>query len=347
MFDHIVGNSQVKKRLEILLEQNCLPHLLLFCGLQGVGKRLFAESLARSWIQKSSSDFAADLHQFLPEGKTGMHSIHSIRRLLEVVALAPFNGPRKAIIVDDAERMLPTSANALLKTLEEPPENTLIILVTSLPERLLGTIVSRCQTVRFCPLAEDEVASILCKKHAATEDAAKIIAKSAHGSLHKALELYLQKGEPLEAILFSHLAKKRGFFEVAALAKEFQKRLDAKRKAQESELRSQYTALLKDAPAAQRQLIEQEIEGVLSLSIMHEVQELFYIIQAFFIDLERIEADLPLHFESCRELLLQAKKEGRKIPFERLLKEIQQAKVAIERSSPIQNTLESLLLVLN
>ena len=282
MFEDIAGNSQVKKHLEILLEQNCVPHLLLFCGPEGVGKQLFAEKFARAWIGQSPSD----LHMFTPEGKTGMHSIQSIRRLLEVVALAPFNGKRKAVIVDDAERMLPTSANALLKTLEEPPANTLIILVTSWPERLLGTIVSRGQKVRFCPLED-----------AAVKD---------------------------ESSVEAHFAKKKSFFEIAAFAKEFQKKLDQMRKSQESELRGAHAALLKDAPAAQKQIIEHEIEGALALSTMHEVQELLQAIQAHFLAIERTGDE----------------------SFNRLLKELQLTKTAIERGTPIQNALESLLLAL-
>lgn len=345
-FEDIVGNGLVKKRLELLCHTNAVPHLLLFCGINGIGKRLFAQSLAKKWLGGGQL-FASDLHQFSPEGKSGMHSIQAVRRLIEEVNLAPFSAGKKAFIIDDAERMLPTSANALLKTLEEPPKNTLIILVTSAPERLLATIVSRSQTVRFCPLSEPEVEQVLTSKLAVSADQASGLAKAAHGSVSQALQSMAAKAEPLEQTLFCHLAQKRGFYEIAHVAKEFQKRLDAKRKAEETELKSQFATALKDCTPAMRQLIEQEIEGTLSMSAMQEVNELFFVVQAFFLDLERLKANLPLHFEGQREILAQGLAAGRQIPFERVASSLSQAKQSIERSSPVQHAIEGLLLQLS
>ena len=344
-FEDIVGNSVVKQRLLQLCQTNSVAHLLLFCGMKGVGKLLFAKALAKTWLANGDA-YVSDMHVFTPEGKSGMHSIQAIRRLIEEVNLAPFASGKKVFIIDDAERMLPTSANALLKTLEEPPKNTLIILVTSAPERLLGTIVSRSQAVRFCPLSAAEVVSVLVDKQKIAQERAELVASSCHGSLAKALELMAETSEPIEQMLFEHLSKKRFFHEIAHVAKEFQKRLDAKRKSQESELRSQFAATLKESSPAMRQLIEQEIEGALSLSIMEEVQELFFVVQAFFLDIERLQAGLPLHFERQKAFLTQAVAAKRKIPFESVASGIQEAKFAIERSSPIQSAVEGLLLKL-
>jgi DNA polymerase III delta prime subunit len=237
-----------------------------------------------------------------------MHSIVDIRRLIDEVNLAPFSSENKAFIIDDAERMLPTSSNALLKTLEEPPKNTLIILVTSSPEKLLPTIISRCQQVRFCPVEQ-----------------------SVGHNLEEANEIIV------------HLSKKRAFFEIAHFAKDFQKRLDAKKKAFEQELKAQFAASLKDATPQLKQMIEQEMDGAISVLTMQHVNELFFVIQAFFLDIERLQANMPLTFESHRQLIT----EERKMPPERIAKSIQSAKTSIERSSPIQNTLETLLLEVN
>ncbi len=341
IFKDIIGNEAVKKRLELLYTTNKLPHLLLFCGQEGVGKKLFAEKLAKNWLQNKDGTYLADLYTFSPEGKTGMHSIQAARRLIEEVHLAPFSSEKKVFIIDDAERMLPTSANALLKTLEEPPKNTLIILISSAPEKLLATIISRCQTIRFCPLTDQEVAAILIEKQKIAPDEAQKLAKCAHGSITKAF----QEEDALESTLFLHLSQKRAFHEIAHIAKEFQKKLDAKRKSEESELRKSASGILKDANAGQRAAIEQEIEGALSLLAMQEVNAFFYIIQGFFLDLQRLQENLPLHFESQRQNLLQA--QNRKLSFEHVLQAIQQAKQAIERSSSIQNALEGLLLFLS
>ena len=358
-FENIVGNSLSINRLQLLCRTNTVPHLLLFCGIKGVGKRLIAQELARIWLDNATSSqasaskssvsnsFVSDLHIFSPEGKSGMHSIQAIRRLIDEVNLAPFSAGKKVFIIDDAERMLPTSANALLKTLEEPPKNTLIILVTSAPERLLATIVSRSQRVSFCPLTEAEVCKILVEKHTISVDVAQKLAQISHGSVAEAVHHMNDKIEPLQQSIFEHLSKKRGFHEIAQVAKDFQKRLDAKRKTEESELRSQFASTLKESTPAIRQLIEQEIEGALSLSILQEVNELFFIVQAFFLDLERLSASLPLHFENLRQTLVQAQSHNRNIPFEKIAKGIQQAKQAIDRSSPIQHALEGLLMHLN
>ncbi len=342
IFENIVGNELVRKRLELLCHKGVVPHLLLFCGVAGVGKRLFAQKLACHFVKNNS----IDIYTFSPEGKTGMHSIQSVRRFNDEVYMAPFASENKAFIIDDAERMLPTSANALLKTLEEPPKNTLIILISNAVERLLGTIVSRCQMVRFCPLSADEIVTVLVEKLNKDEQQAKQVANLAHGSLSKALQLLEQQGEPMEKSLFEHLAKKRSFHEISHLAKEFHKQLELRRKAEEAELRAHYSAQLKESTPSQRQAIEQEIEGVLSLSWMHEVQELLYAIQAFFCDVERLEASLPLHNEGFRPFVQEAVANKRKVPFQRIQKHIQDAKLAIERSSPVQNALESLLLAL-
>jgi len=269
-------NDFVKQRLTRLVEKNCLPHLLLFTGPKDSDKKEFAHSLVQTWLK---NDCVKDLHHYTPEGKLGMHSIQSIRRFVDEVALAPFGSHGKAFIIEDADRMLPTSANALLKTLEEPPANTLIILLSSAKERMLPTILSRCQEVRFCPT-------------------------TTYGADVAPVEL-------------------KSFVEIAQFAKEFQKGIDSKKKAHEQELKSQFSAQLKEASASQRQLIEQEIEGALALITQEEVSQLF----------SRLLAHAVAQERAC---------ETNKLPT--ILKSLQQALMAIERSSPIQSTVESLLL---
>lgn len=284
-FDKLIGNELVKKRLSQMLATHTVPHLLLFSGAKDANKRQFAEVFATNWLDQASGP-VVDLYSYTPEGKLGMHSIQAVRRLLDEVNLAPFSAGKKAFIIEDAERMLPTSSNALLKTLEEPPKNTLIILLSSAPEKLLPTIVSRCQVVRFCPVAKSS------EQHAA---------------------------------LYEHLAKKRPFFEVSQFAKEFQKSIDLKKKEQETALKAEFAAMLKEASASQRQMIEQEIEGALSVTAMHEVQELLLAIQAFFLERERQDSSRS---------------------YQQVARSLSEAKQALERSTPIQYVLEDLLLQL-
>lgn len=136
MFEKIAGNSRIKDYLQRFPIKS---HSLLFAGPDGVGKKLFAQAVAESLL---GAPHHPDLHMYRPEGKTGMHSILSMRQLSEEVYLAPFSGQRKVFIIDDADRMQNVGANALLKTFEEPAKDSVIILISSRPSALLPTILS-------------------------------------------------------------------------------------------------------------------------------------------------------------------------------------------------------------
>lgn len=142
-----------------MIEKQAIPHSLLFIGPKEAGKEEAALKFAHDVICKSdpeglhskkiASGNHPDIHLFRPEGKSSMHAIHSLRQLANEAALCPHEAPKQFFLIFDAERMLPTSSNALLKTLEEPTPRTIIILSSSQPEILLPTIVSRCQKVSF------------------------------------------------------------------------------------------------------------------------------------------------------------------------------------------------------
>ncbi len=136
------------KRLSQILKSGQIPHALLFCGPKGSGKKEAAYKFASDLLQKPLENHP-DVHLLFPEGKAETHPIESIRQIAQNAALAPFMASWKIFIVHDAEKMLPTSSNALLKTLEEPPSQTLILLLCDHPEKLLPTIASRCQKIEF------------------------------------------------------------------------------------------------------------------------------------------------------------------------------------------------------
>lgn len=126
-----------------------IPHAILVVGEYELTP--FIEKLVESKKKQHP-----DVHHCHLEGKSGMHSMESLRRLQEQAALVPLEAPKKIFVIHDAERMLPTSANALLKTLEEPPEKTVIILTSSSENSLLPTIRSRCQIFRYPRAAKQE-----------------------------------------------------------------------------------------------------------------------------------------------------------------------------------------------
>lgn len=138
--------SKINKRLLKLLEKP--PQVLLFEGPKGVGKGECSISFALELLKTTKKD-PPDLRQLFPEGKAHHHPMHAIKRFIEEASLPPFEAEKKVFIIHEAERMLPSSSNALLKTLEEPLPAVVIILVTSHSDRLLPTITSRCFSVPF------------------------------------------------------------------------------------------------------------------------------------------------------------------------------------------------------
>jgi DNA polymerase-3 subunit delta' len=147
----------VEKRLKKIELDGNVPHALLFVGSKTVQLEKVAYSFVSTLLLKENPDVQKkleakthpDIHFFHPEGRTGMHTMESLKRLSDEVAFLPYEAKRKFLIVSDVERCLPTSSNALLKTLEEPKSESVLILLTTKPEKLLPTIVSRCQKFVF------------------------------------------------------------------------------------------------------------------------------------------------------------------------------------------------------
>lgn len=138
-------------RLREMVQSGKVPHALLFCGPKGSGKKEAAYQFAAQLLETEKKiENHPDIHLFFPEGKLCLHAIESMRKLSGNTALAPFSGKWKIFIVHSAEQMLPTSSNALLKTVEEPSAQTVIMLLSDHPERLLPTLVSRCSVLHFC-----------------------------------------------------------------------------------------------------------------------------------------------------------------------------------------------------
>lgn len=158
---------RVRDFLERAVRTDRASHAYLFVGAPGSGKLDAAWALAQALLCERGGCGACDscirvarrthpdVHLYEPESATG-YLIAQIRDLLEDVALAPIRAPRKVYIVDRAEQLRANSANALLKTLEEPPENTTFILLGTSTDVMLPTIVSRCQCVPFRMLSTDE-----------------------------------------------------------------------------------------------------------------------------------------------------------------------------------------------
>lgn len=183
---NLIGNSTNKALLEHMLVKKALPPVLLFYGPAGIGKALFARELAEKLIQTTKKE-PPDIHILVPEGKTQQHPVEAIREMIKEVGMPPFEAPCKVFIIEDADRMLPASSNALLKVLEEPPSDTYIILTSSDSSRILPTILSRCAQMQFFQIPEEEIAQALVQRLEISQEEAKKLAVLSEGSLGKAL----------------------------------------------------------------------------------------------------------------------------------------------------------------
>jgi DNA polymerase-3 subunit delta' len=219
MFDHLTGNERVKQILERMLESHRLPGALLFSGEEGVGKKLFALEVARALncptprglegcgkcsscqrigrINYPSSDDSDDWKSMIWTDHGDVAMVVAPKRVLLVDQMRqiereanfrPYEGKARIFLVDDADKLNEPAANALLKILEEPPPTSHLILITSQPAMLLPTIRSRCQSVRFSPIAAPEIEEYLIRNKLASTSDARLRARVSRGSLGRALE---------------------------------------------------------------------------------------------------------------------------------------------------------------
>lgn len=174
-FRTIIGHAAAKTAVLSALSSNRLPHAYLFLGPDGVGKRLFAKSLAEAFLGTSLQGHP-DV-SFLtrePDEKTGKMpaaiKIEQVREFTERLSLSAASG-KKVAFIEEADRLNGAAANALLKTLEEPRGDTLLLLVAEDEARIPETIRSRCQMIRLHGLPREELALALEKKGSTKKEA--------------------------------------------------------------------------------------------------------------------------------------------------------------------------------
>lgn len=208
-FLDLIGHERPTAILKASILHDRVAHAYLFFGEDGVGKRLaalrFAQAIncetdygpegpdacgaCRSCRQieaRTHPDFLLiepDQEQANPQIK-----IEQIRELEQQLVYHPLVGRRKVCLIDEADRMTPGAANALLKTLEEPPDHSLLLLITSRPSALLATVRSRCQGIRFVAPARADVETALMTKRRIPPADARFLAMVTQGRIGQALE---------------------------------------------------------------------------------------------------------------------------------------------------------------
>jgi DNA polymerase-3 subunit delta' len=226
----IRGHDRVVASLRLALAQGRLPHALLFVGPEGIGKRAFALTLAQALLCHNRPEAELDPCAYCPsclQVRAGTHPdvlragrpedkhelpIGVIRDLCMSLGLKPMLGARKVAIVDDADDLNEEAANAFLKTLEEPPEGSVLILIGTAAELQLDTIVSRCRVVHFRPLPEPELAAVLLEQGVTAEPAeAARLAHLGEGSVARASGLADAELEGFRRALIDEIAAPGGF----------------------------------------------------------------------------------------------------------------------------------------
>ena len=239
MFEKIIAQNRAKKILSEQIKNNKIPHAYIFMGEEGTGKMLTAIEFAKI-LNCTINDYAntdagpcnhclscehidkgsfPDLHiinfekqdeiaeKESEKGKTKL-GIKLIRYMQEKVYIKATDGKWKFFIIEPAEKMTIEAFNCLLKTLEEPPDNTIIILIAKHKETIPVTILSRSQTVFFQPLHSEEISKYLQDKHFLSQDNANKIAGMSDGSIEKAEQLMLNTQNEYST-LWSELTNKK------------------------------------------------------------------------------------------------------------------------------------------
>ncbi|MDD5562065.1 MAG: DNA polymerase III subunit delta' [Candidatus Omnitrophica bacterium] len=201
-FNDILGQEKQLNIINTYIEKSSLSGGYIFSGPEGVGKKAFAKIIAQKMNCTAQQDRPCgacssclkieklqhpDLH--IIEADNSQIKIEDIRTLQREANFRPYEGVMKVFIIDDAHRLNSEAANSLLKVLEEPPGDSLIILITHKPQNIFKTILSRCKIIRFSPLAIAVLEDILVKDYFVDRSRAHFLASYAEGRLGQALKL--------------------------------------------------------------------------------------------------------------------------------------------------------------
>lgn len=228
-FSDIIGHERQKRFLMYLLERGNIPHAFLLCGQEGIGKRKTAFEFARRLFCQHGTGCGEcrpcikldrgshpDLVIIEREGSIG---IDNSRMIAKEVSEYPFESEKRVIIIDNAETMTIEAANALLKTLEEPPPYNHFFIITSSEREIPMTIRSRCTRVAFSPLAREQLEAYFTAGGAAGQNAARLLSSISFGSI--GCGIFWQDEDNFllrEKLAMAVCGKKKDFVTISSLA---------------------------------------------------------------------------------------------------------------------------------
>ena len=188
-FRDIVGHRRLIGLVARSIQSGTLPPSLILSGPEGVGKRRLALATAQALncLRPLTGSIDVDDAGIDACGTcASCTKIEQVRDIVDRAGYRPFEGRRRVVVFDQADALVPQAQNALLKTLEEPPPSSVFLLVTSRPDALLPTVLSRCPKLRFRPLDVEDVAAVLMRQ-GRSEAESRAVAAAADGSVGHAL----------------------------------------------------------------------------------------------------------------------------------------------------------------
>ncbi|MCX5699422.1 MAG: DNA polymerase III subunit delta' [Candidatus Omnitrophica bacterium] len=202
VFSDILGQDRALGIIGANLEKSHFSGAYIFSGPEGIGKRMTAKIIAGqlnctgqvsrpcgscSGCLKIQKEVHPDL-QIIQNGQSQI-KMEDIRGILRQASFRPYEGAVKVFIIDNAHKLNSEAANSLLKILEEPPRDVLIILITHKPQNIIKTVLSRCKEIKFSPLIRAQLENVLIKNYALDKAAAHFLAYYAEGRIGLALRL--------------------------------------------------------------------------------------------------------------------------------------------------------------
>lgn len=205
-FDEVVGQTHIIQTLKNAIVQNRIAHAYLFCGPRGTGKTSIAKIFAKTLNCTNSQDAPCGVCENCKMAANGSHpdiieidaasnnGVDEVRNLIDKVKYAPMQGKYKIYIIDEVHMMTSGAFNALLKTIEEPPTHVIFIFATTEPNKVLPTIISRCQRFDFNKVSMHDIKyrlSVVCKNEEIEidENGLTLIAQLADGGMRDALSI--------------------------------------------------------------------------------------------------------------------------------------------------------------
>jgi len=324
LFKDILHQELALKTLKSHLAEHKVAHAYLFFGPESVGKKLTALNFAKalncensenapcdkcSSCQKIDRDTHPDVKWIFPSGPKRIISIEKAKDIKNSSFLKSFSAPYKVFIVDQPERMNQEAGNSFLKTLEEPPPQVVIILISAYPERILPTLISRCQKIKFAPLPPSTTIKIIGDKFTLEPEKARLLYSFSQGNLAR-INLWNEASiwEVRDGVLDLLSSLPTNDYqilidqteEITGQVHSFEDKL---KKASEKELNTWKDNL----PSAQFKKIKQEKKEEIDSKIKEMIGEILFIVKTYYQDLWALREGSKSIVNTDREDILKSK----------------------------------------